>query len=643
MKGRQGQRVRLYVRGTILGYKRSKSNQYENTSLLQIEGVNTKEEVGWYAGKRIAYVYKAKTKSSDSTIRCIWGKVTRPHGNSGVVRAKFRSNLPPTSMGKKVRVFMRVPDESDAEITTGEMEIGRLVRTQTQPGWATTARGGRRRPLALALGLSSHRPPPPSVRTVSIPFSDLKERDRDLSGKIEEGLGPNGLGIISIADVPGFPVLRKTLLRLAPIVANLPEDVKKELEDPDSRFNFGWSHGKEKLESGKLDTFKGSFYANPILDVPTTDDVLVRRYPSYCRTNIWPASHLPELEIAFKALGKLMLEVGLMLAHHCDHYVMQQGVGPYDGESLEQTIASSRCHKGRLLYYLPRQFSKQEEGGSVSSWCGWHTDHGSLTGLTCALFTRNSMEILCPDSAAGLYIRTRDDKVVKVTFEENELAYQVGETTEILSRGRLCATPHCVKAPSSENASNVDRSTFAMFMQPDWDEKLKFPSEIPYHQELIPPNGTLTFGEYSERLNHTTENEGKATGEIQIGAAEARGPDPSERKNGWGEGTPGTWPPTTAMAGSESQRVGRALSSPWSPRAVQARCSLLTSEIRFSMAAAATPVQRDLAEIAGSVGEGRDRGGGEEEEGGDADCRAASGSSCAASGDGITNETACFL
>ncbi|KAL5202318.1 hypothetical protein ABZP36_013270 [Zizania latifolia] len=98
VKGRQGQRVRLYVRGTILGYKRSKSNQYENTSLLQIEGVNTKEEVGWYAGKRIAYVYKAKTKSSGTTIRCIWGKVTRPHGNSGVVRAKFRSNLPPTSM-----------------------------------------------------------------------------------------------------------------------------------------------------------------------------------------------------------------------------------------------------------------------------------------------------------------------------------------------------------------------------------------------------------------------------------------------------------------------------------------------------------------------------------------------------------------
>ena len=46
-----------------------------------------------------------------------------------------------------------------------------------------------------------------------------------------------------------------------------------------------------------------------------------------------------------------------------------------------------------------------------------------------------------------------------------------------------------------------------------------------------------------------------------------------------------TWPPTTAIEGNASQRVGKALSSPWSPSAVHALCILLTNEIRFSIRA----------------------------------------------------------
>lgn len=340
----------------------------------------------------------------------------------------------------------------------------------------------------------------PTLQTVTITHSQLKDANLDLSIKIEEGFGPNGLGILSISDVPGYSLLRQNLLRLSPRLASLPEEVKNKLEDPHSRYNFGWSHGKEKLESGKADLLKGSFYANPILDIPTTEASLIERYPSYCGANIWPDKALPELEVAFKALGKLILDVGLMLAHHCDRYV-SKGLTIREDEGLKQLLLRSRCHKGRLLHYFQTQRRTcTQYGDSTSSWCGWHTDHGSLTGLTCGMFMRDAIELPCPDSAAGLYIKTRSDQIVKVVFGEDEIAYQIGETAEILSGAYLCATPHCVRAPEGEEACGIERSTFALFMQPDWDEKLNFPTEVHLHPELIPSNGALTFGEYSEKL-----------------------------------------------------------------------------------------------------------------------------------------------
>lgn len=42
-------------------------------------------------------------------------------------------------------------------------------------------------------------------------------------------------------------------------------------------------------------------------------------------------------------------------------------------------------------------------------------------GLTCAMFMRDAVEIPCPDSAAGLYIRTRTDQIVKVHFLKLEI------------------------------------------------------------------------------------------------------------------------------------------------------------------------------------------------------------------------------
>lgn len=339
-----------------------------------------------------------------------------------------------------------------------------------------------------------------TVKPVTISYSDLKDKGKDLSSKIEEAFGPEGLGVISISDVPEFSFLRRNLLHLSPILASLPDDVKVSLEDPVSRYSFGWFHGNEKLESAKLDAFKGCFSANPIIDVPTTDVSLMQRYSSFCRPNKWPTTALPELEVAFKALGQLILDVGLMVACHCDKYVLKAADLDED-DSLEKLIKHSRCHKARLLYYFPKHRSQcADDNNTISSWAGWHTDFGCLTGLTCGMFSRNAEEIACPDSVAGLYVKAQNNEVVRVAIGEDELAYQIGETAEILSGHRLCATPHCVRAPSMDKAIGVARSTFVMFMQPNWDKNLRLPSESGHHPEAITQSATITFGDYSNKV-----------------------------------------------------------------------------------------------------------------------------------------------
>ncbi|TIC26337.1 hypothetical protein E3Q12_00325 [Wallemia mellicola] len=96
--------ISLYARGRVLSHQRGKRITHPKTSLIQIEGSQKIEDAKFYLGKRIAYVYKGKKAVNGSKVRVIWGKCTRTHGNSGAVRAKFASNLPPRTFGASCRI-----------------------------------------------------------------------------------------------------------------------------------------------------------------------------------------------------------------------------------------------------------------------------------------------------------------------------------------------------------------------------------------------------------------------------------------------------------------------------------------------------------------------------------------------------------
>ncbi|KAK9785183.1 hypothetical protein WJX73_001207 [Symbiochloris irregularis] len=313
--------------------------------------------------------------------------------------------------------------------------------------------------------------------------------------KLERAYGPHGMGVLLVTRMPPeFVALRRKLLFLAEQVANLPEAVQHSLEDPESAYSFGYSCGKEALEDGKPDSNKVSYYANPQHNTITQDAKLRKRYSGYCRDNIWPTQALPELETTFQRMGELIIQVGMQLAGHIDQYLaFKGGTGVQEG-GLRGILARSSCHKGRLLHYKPLQEPTSRE--ELQKWCGRHTDHGSLTGLLSAMFMQGGQEVRNPDSSSGLHILDRSGYPHRVAIPPDGLAFQMGEASQVHSGGLLQATPHYVQAA---DAVGVSRNTFAVFMQPRWDEPMAMPEGADAASVGIGQwRPGLSFGEFAD-------------------------------------------------------------------------------------------------------------------------------------------------
>lgn len=204
--------------------------------------------------------------------------------------------------------------------------------------------------------------------------------------------------------------------------------------------------------------------------------------------NCWPRSDdVKELEPSFKFLGNFINETALLIAKQIDEIVKSKTKNNDEPiTSIYETLLTSRSCKGRLLHYFPKPTGVKSD----NLWCGFHNDHGTLTGLLSAKFYPCSPP---RDDDAGLYVMHKD-KARRVIIPSTCLAFQVGETAQIFTGGILTATPHAVRASSNNN--NKSRVTLAVFLQPNpWTEmkSLKNTDNDPLYSHNVVPSLTERF------------------------------------------------------------------------------------------------------------------------------------------------------
>ncbi|GAV84993.1 hypothetical protein CFOL_v3_28433 [Cephalotus follicularis] len=361
------------------------------------------------------------------------------------------------------------------------------------------------------------------------------ERLETVRETLMERLGPTGPGLISITGVPNSHILRRNLLPLARTLAlldhhqrnpilkehNLGSDVP--LKDPDRNVtSFAMQLKYAEVLESTQNMIGHSVGPSVNLECNHVDVDGVRDLGD---------NEFKNLGNVFKELGFCMMEIGLCLARICD-----KAIG---GQELEQSLLESGTAKARLIHYhsaLDRLVlreagrknvfakrlgsNKMDQENSVKSehkqpggsklftngpevglcgihsnlWQQWHYDYGIFTVLTDPMFllpsyspeamAEEQFSLSCDQECASpsgdSYLQIFDpskNKIFMVKTSPGSFILQVGEWADILSKGKLCSTLHCVCRP--EKLEKLSRETFVVFLQPTWSKTFSV-SDYPF-------------------------------------------------------------------------------------------------------------------------------------------------------------------
>ncbi|KAH0738507.1 hypothetical protein KY290_037212 [Solanum tuberosum] len=354
-----------------------------------------------------------------------------------------------------------------------------------------------------------------SDKSLSDEFIEEIQRLESVTRSVMENLGPEGPGLLAITGVPEASNLRRTLLPLARKLALLNNDDRKRLlKEQNLGSDVSLKNPNRDVSSFSMQLKYEQCYERSGCQV---DDLDVDNRDGEVDQN-----EFKKLGCTFKELGYCMMDLGLRLAQICD-----KAIG---GQELQQSLLESGTAKGRLIHYhsavdndIVREDAKRngqskarngkvnkneqsslkqqgiesskDQSNDYGLWQQWHYDYVPMFLLSShqeapAAINNDSpvsSKLEFPSPGGHTYLHIFDPKknqVFIVKAPSESLILQVGEAADILSKGKLRATLHCVCRPPK--GENLSRETFVVFLQPAWSKQF---SLLDYPLELLALSG----------------------------------------------------------------------------------------------------------------------------------------------------------
>lgn len=83
------------MEGIITSFRQGRHTQYDKQMIVEVDGVDSRDEAEELVGKDVSYNTGTKT---------IDGEVTSAHGNNGAVRVLFEKGMPGQSLAETVSI-----------------------------------------------------------------------------------------------------------------------------------------------------------------------------------------------------------------------------------------------------------------------------------------------------------------------------------------------------------------------------------------------------------------------------------------------------------------------------------------------------------------------------------------------------------